>query len=109
MATLGEFLKNARENAGYSQKQVYEKTGITDSRLSRMERDSTSCPPSELKKLADLYQAPLVEMFLMAGYLSSDDLEDYQKVFHGVSDLDDEEKSHIQQCIDLLTKRRDQV
>lgn len=108
MATLGEYLRSARENAGYSQKQVKEKTGITDSRLSRIERGVVTCPPAELKTLADLYHASIVDIFIMAGYLTKDDLDCYQEVFHGVSELDADEREHIQQSINLLTKRRDQ-
>lgn len=109
MATLGEYLKFSREKIGYSLSQVYEKTGITDSRLSRMEHDATQCPPEELKKLADLYQVSLVELFIMAGYLTNEDLSGYQRVFNGVSELDEEEKDHIQQCINLLIKRKEHI
>lgn len=109
MATLGEYLRAAREKAGYSQKQVHEKTGITDSRLSRIEHDSGSFTPEDLIMLANLYNASIVNIFLMAGYLNKEDLSEYQQIFHGVSMLSDEEKDHIQQCINLLNRRRDSV
>lgn len=109
MATFGESLKNARIQAGFSQKQAAKKIGITDSRLSKMERNLNPCPPEEIKKLADLYHTPVVNLYVAAGYLTSDDLNEYQMFFHGVNELDEIETAHIQQCIDLLIRRKDHI
>ena len=51
MKSIGETLKKARIKSGYSQKQAAKKIGITDSRLSKMERDLNPCPPREIKEL----------------------------------------------------------
>ena len=106
MATLGESIKKARLQAGFSQKQVAKKVGITDSRLSKMERDLNPCPPNELKKLANLYKTSVVNLYIVAGFLSNADLNEYKMFFRGVNELDDLEIAHIQQCIDLLTRRK---
>lgn len=109
MSALGDYLKIVRQKAGYSQRDVYEKTGITDSRLSRIERSEVTCPLAELRKLADLYQVSLVDMLILGGYLTNDDLAKYQEVFKGASKLDVNEKECIQQFINLLTKRMEQA
>lgn len=109
MATFGESIKNARIQAGFSQKQAAKKIGITDSRLSKIERDLSPCPPDEIRKLAALYHTPVVNLYVAAGYLTGDDLNEYQMFFHGVNALDETETAHIQQCIDLLIRRKDYI
>ena len=104
--SLGETLKNKRQSLDLSLKQVCVQTGITDSRLSRIENDAAECPPSDLKKLAHLYGMSTVQLFLDAGYLDPEDLADYRRCFSGVSELDSEERDHIQAEIDFLLKRK---
>ncbi len=106
MASLGEVLRSARNKAHLSLKQVSERTTITNSRLSKMERDQIPCKLEELMQLINLYHASAVELFMAAGCLTPKDLESYQNVFSGVDGLDSEEKEHIQRTIDLLTKRK---
>ena len=109
METFGELIKNVRIKTGISQRQAAKKIGITNSRLSKMERNLNSCPPEELRKLAILYQIPVIDLYIAAGYLTKEDLKEYQMVFRGVNELDKIETAHIQQCIDLLIKRRDHI
>lgn len=109
MSDLGVRLKAYREKLGLSLSQVNKETGITNSRLSKMERDKIDCPPQDLKKLAHLYNAPVVELFVLAGYLETDDILQYQQVFQGVSTLDEQEKEHIQESIDLLNRKKVQL
>lgn len=106
MSELGDRLKESRENIGLSQKNVYKMIGITDSRLSKIERGQICCTPEDLKKLARLYKINLMPLYLLAGYLSEDDIKEYQFLFRGVSYLDDEEIQHIQSQIDFLNKKR---
>ncbi len=106
MFDLGGRLKESREKSGLSQKKVYEITGITDSRLSKMERGQIDCTPDDLKKLAHLYEVNLVPLYVLAGYLNEKDIKDYQLVFRGVSYLDHEEMQYIQAQIDFLNRKR---
>jgi transcriptional regulator with XRE-family HTH domain len=106
MAELGHLLKVSREKSCLSLKKVYEITGITDSRLSKMERGQINCTPDDLKKLAHLYNIHLIPLYVLAGYLNEVDIKEYQFVFKGVSSLDDEEMQHIQAQIDFLNKKR---
>ena len=107
MSTLGEHLKDCRKKLGLSLKAVEEKTGITDSRLSKIENGQRSCPGNELRLLAEAYNEPVVSMFLTAGYLIPDDLKEYQYVFHGVERLDSDERQHIQDEIDYMIRKKD--
>lgn len=106
MFDFGEKLKAYRDRSGFSMKQVNEATGITNSRLSKIERGQIECPPQDLRKLAQLYDIQIIILFIEAGYLQEDDVKDYQFVFTGVSELDDTEKEHIQLEIDFINKRK---
>ena len=76
MQNLGEHLKQLRIDKGLSLYKVYERTGITDSRLSKAENGAwNNLKLSELKKLADLYGAPVIPMCLMAGLFDASDIE----------------------------------
>ena len=50
MSDLGKRLKAYREKLGYTLKEVSKKTGITDSRLCKIENDHLSCPAPDLLK-----------------------------------------------------------
>lgn len=108
MSKLGEFLKAIRTNQGLSLKDVYKATGISDSKLSRIENGSNASEtaPSTLVSLARLYKISLIDLYLMAGYLDEDALSSYQKVFSNVDLLNEDERNHIQAQIDLFTKGR---
>lgn len=107
MNSIGDYLKEARNKCRLSLKDVHDRCGVTDSKLSRMERgEGKPLDPAELKKLAQLYGIGVVPIYIMAGYLDESDLSDYQLVFKNADLLDEEEKKSIQTQIDLLTKGR---
>lgn len=107
MNSIGDYLKEARNKYRLSLKDVHDRCGVTDSKLSRMERgEGKPLDPAELKKLAQLYGIGVVPIYIMAGYLDESDLSDYQLVFKNADLLDEEEKKSIQTQIDLLTKGR---
>lgn len=106
MSDLGIRLKTYRENSNYTLKDVSKKTGITDSRLCKIEKGTLNCPAEDLRKLGKLYGIPLVSLFLEAGYLDEKDLEKYQFVFDGVSELDQDARNHIQWLINRLTSKK---
>lgn len=67
MNDLGSFLRCAREAKGVSMSEVYRHTGITDSRLSKLENNSYKEPsPVILKKLATYYDVSVVDLFIRA-------------------------------------------
>lgn len=107
MNDIGNYLKEARNKCRLSLKDVYDRCGVTDSKLSRMERgEGKPLDAAELRKLARLYGIGVVPIYIMAGYLDESDLSDYQLVFKNTDLLNEEEKQSIQTQIDLFTKGR---
>lgn len=111
MNSLGNYLKEARIKQGLSLKDVYRETGISDSRLSRIENGTTAfeVSPSFIKALAKLYKIELVDLLINAGYLDTEALSSYERIFRNVDLLSDVEKNHIQEQIDLFTKGRERT
>lgn len=61
---LSEFLKEKRTQAGLSQKDVADKLGYSSAQfISNWERGLSSPPMHTLKKLADMYNVNVDEMF----------------------------------------------
>lgn len=107
MNGIGDFLKQARNKCSLSLDDVHEQCGITDSKLSKFEREIGRSPsPSELRKLANLYGISVITLYIMAGYLNQNDLNEYQLVFKNTELLNPEEIANIQTQINLLTKGR---
>lgn len=108
MDRLGDYLKEARIQQGLSLKDVYRETGISDSRLSRIENGTKAFEvgPSYTKALAKLYKIDLVDLLINAGYLDANALFSYEQVFRNVDLLSGDERKHIQEQIDLFTKER---
>lgn len=107
MSELSDYLKKARNKKGLSQAKVYAQIGITNSRLCKAENGADNIlSAAELKKLAVLYEVPVVSLFIMAGFLDISDLEEYQSGFKNTDMLDSEEKSHIQDQIDFMIKKK---
>lgn len=107
MSELGDYLRNLRNEKGLSQAKVYAQIGITNSRLCKAENGADNIlSAAELKKLAILYDIPVVTLFIMAGILESSDLEEYRSEFKNTSMLDSEEKNHIQSQIDFIIKKK---
>ena len=107
MQNLGEYLRQLRNDCGLSLYKVYERTGITDSRLSKAENGAwCNLKLSEIRKLADLYEAPVIPMCVMAGLFDESDIEEYHSGFKNVALLDDEDKQHVQSEIDYILKKK---
>lgn len=106
MSSLGKFLRQKREEKGYSLNDVYIKTGVTDSRLSNIEKDRCQEPsPKVLVQLAKLYELSDVELFIKAGYLTDDSLDMCRQIFHGIELLTEEDRKHIQSEIDYIISK----
>lgn len=107
MSVFGDYLKDIRNQKGLSLAKVHELTGITNSRLCRIENGSDGIlNPAEIKKLAALYGVAVVPMYLMAGYLDTSDLEEYRSGFKNTELLDTDEKKHIQDQIDFIIRKK---
>lgn len=76
---IGNFLKNRREELGYSTNQMLMKTDIDKSDLSRIENGKKrKLNPIYLKKLAKALKLDVIELFKMVGFLD-DDIEIHTK------------------------------
>lgn len=108
MNELSIMLYHLRTKAKMSLKEVYKATGISDSKLSRIEHGAnvSEPAPSILRTLAKQYNVSLIDLYLVAGYLNAEDLASYERVFRCVDLLTDDEKQSIQTQIDLFTKGR---
>lgn len=104
---LGNRLRECRKKCGMSLKDVSDITGITDSRLSKIENGQRMCPAKELRSLSKAYNESVVSMFLVAGYLNQDDLTEYKYVFRGIDMLSDADISHIQQEINYIVGKKE--
>jgi len=60
---IGQRLKIARETIGYTQKKVYELTGVGESSISEFENNEREPKFSQLSRLAEIYRRP-VDFFL---------------------------------------------
>lgn len=106
MSNIGSVLKDQRLGKNLSLKDVYDQCGITDSKLSRIERGEKLPDPLELNLLAKIYGLDVVPLFVTAGYLDSGTLADYRLIFQNAHLLNEEERQSIQTQINLLTKGR---
>ena len=94
MDSLGTYLHLIREEKKLSLNEVYKKTGITDSRLSKLENNLYQEPsPLMLKQLADFYDISIVDLYIKAGYLTYEALNICSQVFHGIDKLTEDESS----------------
>lgn len=106
MNSIGPYLKKQRERLSLSLNAVCEQTGITATRLNRIERNLINEPsPDVLKKLAVLYQIDLIYLFKLAGYLENNDIKEQVHPFKNYEILNDEERDFIQQSIDFLARK----
>jgi len=108
MKNIGGILKGARAECGLSLKEAAKGSGLTDSKILRIENGLIKEPSaSSVKSLCDLYGLSTVSVFLEAGWIGTKDLKDYQLVFKGVDSLSEEEKKHVQEEIDFIAKSRE--
>lgn len=105
---IGQYLKNMRTQHGLSLKKVCTKTGISDSKLSRIENCAPRSEPGPaiLQTLSKLYSFNLVECYLATGYLNEESLSSYKQVFQNIELLNEDEYILIQNLINMLTKER---
>lgn len=107
MKDLGQYLRTTREALGLSMKDVYEKTKISDSRLSKLENNLYDEPsPLMLKSLAEFYSISVVDLFIRANYLTYDSLNICIQIFNGIDKLTDEDRKHIQGQIDYIISKQ---
>lgn len=100
--SLGQYLKSLRNSKHMSMADVHDQTGITNSRLSKLERDQITDPSiSVICKLSKCYKVDVINILNEAGM-------GIEKTtpFQHTSFLNKDEIASLQCIIDLLTKER---
>lgn len=106
MDSIGSYLKNQRKLHSLSLNDVCERTGITTTRLNRIERNLINEPsPGVLKKLSALYKVDIIFLYKLAGYLEVKDLKEQVQPFRNSENLNAAEREFIQHSIDFLIKK----
>ncbi len=109
MKAIGSVLKEARKSRNFSLKYVEKVTGITDSRLSRIENDAICPSIRDIHSLSTCYNQPVLQLLRESGYITDDmytDTIDIPGAFQDSHLLSEEERKHIQNEIKLFTKGR---
>ena len=100
--SLGQYLRRLRNSKHMSMAEVRKQTGITNSRLSKLENDQVADPSiSVICKLSNCYEVDVVDILNEAGM----NIEK-STPFNHTSFLNEDEVDSLQKIIDLLTKER---
>ena len=108
MKELGSLLRKVREERKLSMKNVCEKTGITNSRLSRIENGiNKSTPPvDDLISLAKLYDLDFNELLLLSKRDSSQVLRNHKIRLKNIELLSEKELQHVQDEINFIISQK---
>lgn len=108
MKGLGNFLREIREENKLTLTDVCKKTGITDSRLSRIENESlkTSPPIDDVISLAILYDIDFNKIFSFSTEYSDKDLKKSRIPLKNLELLNKKELQHIQNEIDFIVEQK---
>lgn len=75
---LGKMLKSAREQLGFSAREVADRSGMADSNVLRLEQGAIANPrPETLRSLADVLQLELADLYATAGYVQPNGLPSF--------------------------------
>lgn len=106
METVGIYLRTLRTNKKLSLNDVCKNTGLTTTRLNRIELDEVKEPsPEVLKKLAEFYNVDLMNLYVLAGYLNRADISAGCIPFKNYEILDADECGYIQKTIDFFIEK----
>jgi transcriptional regulator with XRE-family HTH domain len=103
--TLGEYVRQKREEAGLSQRQLAQEAGVSFSNISRLESGfHTSPTPGLLKNIADVLDIDLAELLAYLGIAvtGSGSLNDYLRRDY---DLPDEGVAEAKQAIERIARK----
>lgn len=99
---VGERLRNIRNSKGLSLDTVNKYTGITNSRLSKIERGITGHPNlDDICILLKFYEVPLISFLCQEGYCEKSDTP-----LKNLELLNGFELEHIQAEIDFILKEK---
>ena len=106
---LGSYLKQAREHASLTLREVENQAGISNSYLSQIENNKIKNPsPKLLFSLAELYRIGYDFLLELAGYPSTskkEKLPSYRKSSI-LNDISDEEEKKLAEYLQFLRSKR---
>lgn len=89
-ATLGEYLRAAREQAGISQRQLANRVGIHHSYLARLESGENDGPAAEvLQTIADVLEISSADLMAFIGVKPPEGLPEFAPYLRAKYHLDD--------------------
>lgn len=110
MNEIGIYLKKLRKEQNFSLKKLAKELNTTDAILSRLEHSQL---PKDIcnifKSLSSFYQINVVELYLKAGLISTNDLEQFNGSFLNCNLLSNEELNHVQREINFLIKNKNAI
>ena len=78
---FGPYMKQLREQQGFSINQLAEAAGISNSQISRIENGVRGVPkPATIRKIADALAVPYSDMMKQAGYIEIGSETNHQEV-----------------------------
>lgn len=99
------YLKELRANKPL--KQLALEINTTDKILSHLENGKFPKNTPELfNSLATFYNINVIELYLKSGFISNQDLNEYNGSFKNCDELDDHEIEHIQNEIDFIVNHK---
>lgn len=108
--TLGGYLRAARENKGYSLRDVQRETGISNAYLSQIESGKIVQPsPSLLFKLSRVYEVPYSTLMTLADYpVPMQEREEEPSLFlaRRLGPVTEEEAEALVEYLQFLRSRR---
>ena len=107
MSSIGDFLRNKRNEAGYTQDQLAKACGLKyDSAICKIENGTQKVSWEDLGNISKvLGNFHVFEALKSAGYISDDDINPQLKLYH-LNELSSEEIEKVQEVIDFFLYRR---
>jgi transcriptional regulator with XRE-family HTH domain len=107
-ATLGEYLRVAREQAGISQRQLANRVGIHNSYLARLESGENTSPAAELlQRIADVLEVSSTDLLAFIGVKPAEGLPELAPYLRAKYHLDETEvrelAEHLRRLADPKT------
>jgi transcriptional regulator with XRE-family HTH domain len=104
--TLGEFIKNRRNELGISRNALAKQAGISHTEVHRIETNERKQPSLKvLCALADALSVPQEELLKVAGYGPSDDISAVERVFPGLRTP--KQRETVERIADGLSRNAD--
>jgi len=105
MTSIGEFVKNKRLELGISQKKLGFMVELSDSEIMKIENGTRKSPNWEsLCKLAKVFDISPLEILLVAGYITDEDINPQSKI-RGLDKLTAKEIDEVQQYVDFVVSK----